>query len=78
MPPIFCHLSNLTLKFFSSLKIPLTFNVVSQSCPYHYKLAQVDKHAFNVADLEHHVYISFIPNLRSNFSPNFTLTGYRN
>ena len=57
MPPIFCHMSNLALEFFSGLKIPLTFNVVSQSCPYHYKLAQMDKQTFNVANIEHHVYL---------------------
>ena len=46
-------------------KIPTTFNVVARLCHYRYELAQMNKHAFNDVDIERHVYIAFIPNLRS-------------
>ena len=69
----FLHMSNLAPKFFFLVQRYLTFNVVVQSCLCCYELSQMDKRVFNAVDMEHHVYNSFVPNLRSNFPPNFTL-----
>ena len=58
MPPVFGRMFNLTPEFFIGPKIPPTFYVIAQSCPYRYELAYMDKRTINVVDMERHVYNS--------------------